>query len=281
MKRLHLLHPQFALDMPTLTLPDAEIAYETYGNGEPLVLIPGFASGAWSWEWQIDELSEHFRVITFDPRGISRSKITNGAAVTISKLADDVAALLDELKIRSANVLGISFGGFVAQDLAIRHPGRVNRLVLASTSFGGPNHVMPETEVLMALSSTEEMNSASRIRRHIVSAFTEEFASANPGIVDRFCALREANPVPEAVFFSQLNAAMNFDAESHMAMLPIETLVITGDQDKVVPPQNSVNLAAAIPNAQLAVIEGTGHMAFVERAKEFDQLTADFLNGIN
>src|SRR3982751_2786658 len=94
-------------------LSGVELCYETRGAGEALLLIPGFASGAWSWEWQTEELSRNFQVITFDPRGVSRSKIIEGAAVSIDSIADDVAKLLGELGIDAAHILGISFGGFV------------------------------------------------------------------------------------------------------------------------------------------------------------------------
>ena len=100
----------------------AEIFYEISGEGHPLVLIPGFASGAWSWAWQVGSFSDRFRVITFDPRGVSRSTLSDGADVSIEAIADDVANLLDAIGLDSADVLGISFGGFVAQEFALKHP---------------------------------------------------------------------------------------------------------------------------------------------------------------
>lgn len=267
--------------MPRLKLADAEIEYDQTGEGEPLVLIPGFASGAWSWAWQIPDLSKQFSVITFDPRGVGRSTFTRGDPIRIATLADDVAALMSEIGIEAAQILGISFGGFVAQELALRYARRVKGLVLASTSFGGANHVMPDSEVMSAFASTQEMNSTDRIRRHIVSAFTAEFADSNPDAVEEFCRLREENPVPEQVYLDQLQAAMGFDAESRVPMIAARTLVLTGDSDTVVPAQNSKNLATTIPNAMLGVIAGAGHMAFVEKAAEFNQFVADFLNSNN
>ena len=83
--------------MPKVKLSDAEIYYELKGTGDPLVLIPGFASGAWSWEQQTRELSRDFGVITFDPRGVSKSNISNGANVSIEAIADDIAELLEAL----------------------------------------------------------------------------------------------------------------------------------------------------------------------------------------
>ena len=253
--------------------------YDIQGSGEPLVLIPGFASGAWSWSWQVDEFAKNFRVITFDPPGISRSEIGVDEVVSIESIADDVVALLDELTIGSANVLGISFGGFVALDLAIRFPNRMKRLVLASTSFGGPNHVAPSVDVMAAFTSTDGLNSADRIRHYLTVAFSPEFVDTNGGTVDKFCELHEKNSVTREVYLQQLQAALEFDVEDKVNSIMTDTLVVTGDSDVVVPMQNSCNLAAAIPNAELEIISGSGHMAFIESDGDFNRTVVNFLKG--
>lgn len=243
-----------------------------------MLLVPGFASGAWSWDWQVVDLSTKFKVITFDPRGVSRSKLKDGAVVSIGAIADDVAELLDHLGIDAAHVLGISFGGFVAQQFALAYPDRLKRLVLASTSFGGPNHVAPSMEVLAAFASVEGLNTSERIRQFLTTAFTPDFAAANAAAVDRFCRLREENEVPSEVYLQQLQGAMTFNTEEKLSAISAPTLVITGDGDTVVPPQNSRNLATKVPNARLEIISGSGHMAFVEKAPEFNRVVKAFLN---
>jgi pimeloyl-ACP methyl ester carboxylesterase len=265
--------------MPHAKLSDVELYYEVRGSGEPLVLIPGFASGAWSWGWQAEELSSDFEVITFDPRGVSRSTLYDGKAVSIQSIADDVAELIDRLEIGAAHVLGISFGGFVAQEFALKYPMRLKKLVLASTSFGGPNHVAPSMEMLAAFASTEGLNTSDRIRQYLTMAFSPDFVESDGETVDQFCRRREENPVPREVYMQQLQSAMMFNTEDRIPDIAAETLVVTGDNDTVVPVQNSNNIAAGIPNARLAVIENTGHMAFVERAADFNRLVRDFLQG--
>lgn len=263
--------------MPKIDLKDAEIHYETKGDGKPLVLVPGFASGAWSWAWQADELAEVFRIVTFDPRGIGGSTKRDGALVSIQSIADDISELMESLNIESAHVLGISFGGFVAQEFALKYPAKVKKLVLASTSFGGPNHVAPSMQVLAAFASTEGLNSEARIRQYLTMAFSHEFVKTESETVDRFCDLRQRNLVAEEVYMQQLRSAMSFDAEARMPQISAETLIITGEADTVVPVQNSANLAAAIPRARLEIIKCTGHMAFVEKADEFNEIVRDFL----
>ena len=255
----------------------AQIYYESVGEGETVVLVPGFASGMWSWRWQVGDLARHFAVITFDPRGFNQSPSTAAEAFTIEAIANDIAAILDAAECERAHIVGVSFGGFVAQEFALKYPDRVNRLVLASTSFGGVNHVSPSLKVLGAFSSTDGLNSPERIRQHLTLSFSPDFVRSDPETVEKFCRLRDGEPVPEAVYSSQLRSAFGFDAESRLSQIAAETLVITGDADTIVPMQNSINLTATIPNARLAIIEGGSHMAFVERASEFNEIVWQFL----
>jgi pimeloyl-ACP methyl ester carboxylesterase len=256
-----------------------EIYYESHGAGEALVLIPGFAAGAWTWFEQIEELSKTFRVITFDPRGVSRSAIDENLTGTISlpAIAADIADLLDFLEIEKANVLGVSFGGFVAQEFALKFPERLNKLILACTSFGGKNHVAPDLEVLAAFIAADDLNKQERVRRFMIPAFTPEFAASHAETIEKVCNLRTENIVPEKVYSQQLTCAVTFDAEQRVSQIQAETLVLTGDRDIVVPPQNSLNLAKAIPQATLKIVENGSHMFFIENAAEFNQTVIEFL----
>lgn len=265
--------------MPLLDVADATLYFETSGSGDPLVLIPGFASGVWSWKHQLDQLSLHFNVIVFDPRGISRSQVSDEATVSIAAIADDVADLLDHLRIHKAHILGISFGGFVAQDLALRYPDRIDRLVLACTSYGGKGHVLPSMDILAAFASTKGLNSRDRILKYLTMAFTPVFVEETPDVVNEFCALREMNGVPEAVYMNQLISATTFDSSSQIAGIDAPTLVLTGDNDTIVPVQNSINLAATMRSARLETIPGGSHMFFVERSEIFNSTVVRFLKG--
>jgi pimeloyl-ACP methyl ester carboxylesterase len=257
-----------------------KIFYESHGTGEPLVLIAGFASGAWQWFKQIDDLSQNFRVITFDARGISRSKLEENETVSISTIADDICELLDKLGIEKTSILGTSFGGFVAQDFALRYPERLNKLVLACTSFGGKNHVLPDNiEALSAFSTIADLNSLERIRKFMIPAFTKDFAENNFDIIEQVCKLRGVNEVPESVYLQQLQAATTFDTQAEVSRITAETLIVTGDKDQVVPMQNSINLAKEIPKSRLEIIENSGHLFFIEQAEKFNEIVEEFLQG--
>ena len=263
--------------MPKVSVNGLGLYYESEGAGEPVVLIPGFAAGRWIWFRQTRELARNFRVIAFDPRGVSASDKPEGPQ-TISLLADDVAHLLQTVGVGSAHIIGASFGGFVAQEFALKYPALTRKLVLCCTSFGGPNHVSPAPATLAALASTRGLNSEERMRENLLLAFTPEFVKTHVAEVDEIVHLRANNEVPEHIYLSQLHAAMNFNSESRVAGIASPTLVLSGDADVIVPVQNSRNLAAKIPGAKLQIIPGGSHTFFIEQAQEFNQLLIEFLN---
>ncbi len=254
--------------------------FESNGAGEPLVLIPGFASGAWSWFKQTEELSKDFRVVTFDPYGVGKSKSPNNRGKGNSSLevfAEDVLGLLDALEIEKAHIVGASFGGFVAQEFALKFPERLNKLVLVCTTAGGTNHVRPSIEVLRSFAPDASLTRGEHIRRFLRPAFSEEFNIDRADEVERVCRMREESDVSEPTYFDQLEVAFNFDLENKLGSIKAETLVLTGDKDLIVPMQNSINLSNSIPNAALKIVENGSHMFFIEKAGEFNQIVSEFL----
>ena len=265
--------------MPALLTRDMKLFYETHGAGEPLILIPGFASGAWTWFCQIEDLAQDFRVITFDPRGIGKSKAFEDDLQNLSMqtFVEDVRRILDALEIEKAHVLGASFGGFVAQEFALELPERVDKLILACTSAGGKHHVSADIEILRSFTRNPNYTVGEQIRRFFRPAFTEKYHLENAATVERVCRLREENEVGELTYSSQLNTAFTFDAAEKISSIEHETLVLTGDQDNLVPMPNSLNLAEKLPNATLKIIENGSHIIFVENASEFNRAVKDFL----
>jgi pimeloyl-ACP methyl ester carboxylesterase len=262
--------------MPQAKIQNREVFYDLRGAGTALVLIPGFASGAWLWNKQAEVLSRKFKVITFDPRGVAGSQKAP-APLTIASLAKDTAALLDFLQIQKAHLLGTSFGGFIAQEFALEFPERVGKLVLACTSYGGKRHVPPSMEVLAAFASTKGLNSEERMKENLLMAFNASFVENNSAETEEFCRLRAENFVSEEVYLQQLNAALQFDTSERVKNISAPTLVLTGDKDIVVPQQNSHNLAEAITGSEIKIINGGSHMFFIEQADEFNRTVTEFL----
>lgn len=255
-----------------------EIHHEIYGQGYPLILIPGFATGLWIWYHQIPEFSKNYKTIVFDNRGVGRSK-NPIYPFSIERMADDVADLMDFLRVRKAHILGASMGGFIAQELALKYPEKVSSLILCCTSFGGKNHVSPSAETLMAMSSFEDPNSEQRIRKNLKFALAQDFQTTKEEEFEKIVGLRLANPILYQAYLSQLQAAMTFDVEAKLKDLTTPTLIVTGDKDPMVPVANSYNLAKRIKDSRLEVINDGGHSVFIEYPKVFNQLVIDFLNG--
>ncbi|HXF04151.1 MAG TPA: alpha/beta fold hydrolase [Blastocatellia bacterium] len=266
--------------MPRISVNDVEIYYDVQGKGEPLLFIAGFGVGHWVWFRQVPSLSQQFRTIVFDNRGIGSSGDSQ-APYTIEMLADDAAALIEGLGYGSAHIVGASMGGFIAQELALRHPACVRSLVLACTSFGGPNHVPASPEVLKFFLSPADINSEERIRQGQEIAFTREFIAAHPDVVEMVIQLRLTHPVSEETFRRQVQAVMSFNAEDRVARITAPTLVITAAEDVLIPPENSRRLAARIPGARLTIFERGGHAFFIERAEAFNRAVADFISDVS
>ena len=262
--------------MPQIEVGDVELYYEAHGGGEPLVLIPGFGTGLWLWFKQAEAFAQRFRAIVFDPRGMGRSEGAHTPA-TIGGCADDVAALLSALGVERAHVLGVSFGGFVAQEFALAHPRMLGKLILCCTSLGGTRHLSPSASTLQAMASAEGLNTEERTRKNLRPAFAPGFLAERPEEVEVVTALRLRHPVGEQTHLAQVQSAATFDAGARVSRIEAPTLVVTGDEDAIVPPENSRRLAASIPGARLTIIEGAGHMVFIERAEEFNRAVFEFL----
>jgi pimeloyl-ACP methyl ester carboxylesterase len=256
---------------------DIELYYECHGEGEPVILIPGFGNGLWIWFKQIPVFARHFRTIAYDPRGVSRSEKPSGT-MSINMLASDVAGLMTALQIESAHIVGASFGGFVAQEFALAYPEKVRSLTLCCTSFGGPGHIMPSQETLQAMASTKLLNTEERVRKNLLLAFSPSYLENEKDEVQEIIGLRAENPVPEHVYLQQLQAAMAFTAEARLSAIKAPTLIITGDVDIIVRPENSINLAARIPHAETRVVAGGSHTFFIERASEFNEIVCEYIS---
>ncbi len=265
--------------MPKLQVGDIQLNYEIHGQGDPLVLIPGFRTGLWLWFKQVETFSQKYRTIVFDPRGIGGSSALTGP-ISVRSLADDLADLLNALGVEQAHILGASFGGFVAQEFALAYPQMTRSLTLCCTSFGGPRHLLPPVSILQAMAAIEGLNTEEMTRNNFKFAFAPAFIDERPRELEQVVTLRLSNPVSDQTHFAQLQAAATFDAEARVAEIKSPTLVITGDQDTLVPPDNSQNLALQIPGARLVVIPGGSHMFFIEQAEKFNQAVIKFIEEV-
>lgn len=249
------------------------IAWERRGSGEPLLLVHGLGYARWGWAPVVDGLAEHHDVVLFDNRGIGESEAPPGP-YTVPQLAADAVGVLDEAKLERAHVLGTSLGGMVALQLALDHPDRVHKLVLACTTPGGRGAApMPNGTVrLMAEAATLPPEVA--LRRFVENAFGPQ---PDVALVDRIMEHRLATAQPQPAWAAQAAAGATFDVWDRVEDVRAPTLVLTGDADNVVDSRNSHLLAERIPQARLEVFPGGGHLFFWEQPQRFVELVGEFL----
>ncbi len=252
-----------------------KLAWDRRGNGAPLLLIHGLGYARWGWEPVLPELAEQFDVILFDNRGIGESDAPPGP-YTVAEMAADAVQVLDETGVARAHVVGTSLGGMIAQELALAHPERVDRLVLACTTPGGQKaHPMPQVTVaLMAEAATLEP--AVALRRFVENALAPATVEAHPEIVEQIMAHRLATAQQPAAWAAQASAGATFDAYDRLGGLAAPTLVQHGDEDVVVDPRNADLLVELLPDARLERVPG-GHLFFWEAPEQFVSSVSGFL----
>lgn len=256
------------------------IAWERHGNGPPLLLVHGLGYARWGWEPVLPGLAERFSVVSVDNRGIGASDAPPGP-YTAAELAADAVQVLDEAGIERAHVVGTSLGGMIAQELALGYPTRVDGLVLACTTPGGPRaHPMPQATVaLMAEAATLEPTVA--LRRFVENALAPETVAARPEIVERIMAHRLRTAQSPAAWAAQAAAGATFDAYDRLGALAAPTLVQHGDEDVVVDPRNADLLVELLPGARLERFPGTGHLFFWEEPERFVASVGAFLEAVS
>lgn len=259
--------------MPTAHVNGIHLYYEVHGQGEPLLLIAGIGYGTWLWVKQIPELSKYFSVIVFDNRGVGRSDKPD-SEYTVPLLARDAYELLRALGVKRASVLGVSLGGFIAQQLALDHPEIIHKVILCSTSFGGPNMILPKGEVLqfMAFGAGKDT-----FQRGLELVFPPEFLKKNSEEIARFTAPMRRNPQPRYAYLRQFMAPLNFNSEPRLHELTMPVLVLAGEADRIMPVENSRLLAQKLPKARLVTFPNAGHLFFVEQPEDAHKIILDFL----
>jgi pimeloyl-ACP methyl ester carboxylesterase len=251
---------------------DIELSYERSGSGPPLLAIMGMSGTALHWgEPFLAELRESFDVIVYDHRGVGESSHLDGE-LRIAQLAEDAHGLLAALGIDAAHVLGISMGGMVAQELALAHPESVLTLTLGCTYCGGEGSAHAAPEVIQRL--FEAMSSGDRERA--IRAGWEINVSAQKAAEEdayaTFLEIAQRRPVAVPVVMAQAQAILAHDTRERLERLTMPTLVIHGTEDQMLPVQNGRLIASLIPDAQLEIFDGVGHLFFWEQPERSAEL---------
>jgi 3-oxoadipate enol-lactonase len=261
------------------TVGEIRMYYEISGEGEPLLLIMGLGGHILDWGWVLPErLAEGRQVIVFDNRGAGRSDQPAGP-YSIAEMANDTIGLLDALGIERADVFGVSMGGMIAQEMAVNRPDRINKLILGATSPGGDSQVLAPPEVQAFLEPRLDLTLYEALWWGAPAGFPQEFIDAHPEIVERKVQANMAYPSNLEAYRAQLDAYRAFDIGDRISEICAPTLVIAGDSDILIPPENGRILAEKIPGAEFCEIEGAGHLFWISHPNETYSAVAGFLEG--
>ncbi len=265
--------------MPATQVGSHTAYYDDRGTGHPVVFLSGLGGSRFGWWKQIEPFSRQFRVINMDNRDAGDSARGTGP-YTIADMAEDTAGLIQNLKIAPAHIVAISMGGMIAQELVIQHPDLVDKLVLASTTAGGPAGVSPAPEItaLLMRGATEDLET--RVRKTYPLIAGLGYMAAHPEDLDQIVQFALARPMSVESYQRQLGACAIYltrGVADRLGRITAPTLIVHGELDPLIPYPNGRYLAAHIPGARLVTLPGVGHLSMIEAPDRFNADVSQFL----
>lgn len=261
-----------------------KLRYEVRGQGEPLALVMGYSGSGRGWgEPFLRLLEARFRLLVIDNRGTGESDKPE-RPFTVADMADDVAAVLDHAAIERVHLLGISMGGMIAQEFALRHPRRLRGLVLGCTLCGFAHGVPGDAETMAALQIKPDQPLDQQVERLMAACCAKPFLASARGqevLKARLAEIMGYPITPLQTFALQWGAISGFDTYDRLPQITAPTLVVTGTGDLLVPEHNSEIIAERIPGARLHKIAGAGHVFFWEEPAQSAEAAIKFLSAIN
>lgn len=244
------------------------------GAGETVLLAHALGCDHRMWEGLVEPLAERYRVIAIDARGHGASPVAP-PPYSLSGLADDACAVLERLGIARAHWVGLSMGGMVGQAFALRHPGRLGRLVLANTTsaYGPEGRALWQERMRLV----REGGLASIREATAQRYFSPDFRARRPGTVEAVMA--RFLETPAEGYLACCGAIAALDHSDDLARIRAKTLVIAGDMDVGTPVAMAEAIATRVPGARLAIIPGAAHLSVAEKPDEFAALVMEFLRG--
>ena len=254
---------------------DIEMAYQTFGEGDPLLLIMGYSGTMDLWAPEVlKELASKYQVIIFDNRGMGKTTASD-KEFTIELFADDTRGLLDALGIERAHVLGWSLGTYIAQELTLRYPDRVEKLILYAGDCGGKEAIYPGPEIMDALADASA-SSRERGEKLLATLFPEKWLKEHPDPRTYFPKVTETSS-PENIK-RQYQSWQNWKGSySRLSSITQPTLLITGADDVNTPWQNSLIMIDLIPGAWLVQLEDGGHGVMYQYPEKLSRIVLTFL----
>lgn len=268
-------------EIKTVTVGDIEIAYKIFGKGKPIVLISGSGNVMDVWPpFLLQELSKKHKVVIFDNRGVGST--TSGInPFSIEQFANDTAGLMDALNIQKADVLGFSMASFVAQQLTLAHPEKVDRLVLYGASCGGREGI-PQNPMVVKVLADFVNNRTTDVNSFLSVTFPPKWIEQNPNFLESIPKTSEIVPSTTLKKQFEINErwlSKNWNGVcNQLTEINNPTLIITGTEDVAIPSYNSLILAEKIPGAWLVQIREAGHGLMYQFPEKFTRIVETFLD---
>lgn len=258
-----------------LTETEPRLWWDQSGAGEPpLLLIQGLGYTADMWHRILASLAEQRRVIRFDNRGVGRSDLPEGEW-SMEEMADDAVRVLDAAGAESAYVFGVSMGGVIAQEVALRHPQRVRGLILGCTHPSGRDAVRASPEAVAMLFDRTPRSPREAIEASVPFIYADDTPRDR---IDEDVAVRLRWPLRAKAYWGQLDAMRRHGGLlERLRGLDVPTLVLHGTADRLVQPDNARLVAEAIPGARLEWLDGASHVFWTDRPEDSVKLVGAFL----
>jgi 3-oxoadipate enol-lactonase len=267
--------------MPFAMVQGIRLHYEWHGaeSGTPVVLVMGLGGDTTAWPFQLSALAPRHRVLVFDNRGAGRSDAPD-VPYTTRGMAADLLALLDELAVERAHLLGLSLGGAIAQEAVLAAPARFVSLQLHAT-WAGP-HPYFHALVNAVRMARVQFGAEGFYRALSVWLFTPQCFQTQPELVELVVerATHHPHPTPVHAYLRQTEAILGHDVRDRLQLIQCPTLVAVGRQDLITPPVLAEELAAGIPGARLRFLADVGHGALWEAPEAFNRVCLDFLGAV-
>jgi 3-oxoadipate enol-lactonase len=262
--------------MAFITSGGARIYWNESGSGDPLLLIMGLAYTSDMWHRTLPVLSPHYRTIFFDNRGVGKSDVPAGP-YSIAQMADDAAAVLDAAGVKRAHILGASMGGMIAQEFTIRYPERVGALILGCTACGGTHSVSADPEVLQTLMARATMSAEQGVEAMV--PFIYDPATPRARIDEDLAVRRLTYPTP-AGYLAQVQAIFAWTSFGRLSQIHVPTLIVHGEHDRLVPPENARILAEHIAGSKLVMLKHASHLFMTDEPETSHAAVLDFLASV-
>jgi pimeloyl-ACP methyl ester carboxylesterase len=268
----------FSIPANKTKVGDIDIGYKKIGIGPPILLITGFSASMNNWPpTLISNLSKHHTVYIFDNRGIGNTTL-GYKNFTIDQFTLDTLGLMNALNISKADIIGFSMGGFIAQDIALTNPLKINKLVMYATVCGGPEST-PLHENLTKI--TLNFKNATEFYRGLVPLiFPKELIGNNKSVIDNIAEKFPVNTSMDTIR-NQYSAVYSWYYKgvcNQLGKIDIPTLIIVGTKDILTPPVNSLMMTEKIPDSWFIRIQGGGHAVMAQNDSKIATISQAFLN---